>query len=395
MDFWCVMYSSMCRKLISLSGYSPYQKTWHQRVLRSITQFTMVIFSVGMIIKLFTAKMDFISLFEFLPNVAVMTALAILSFTFDIQSNLYVNLWQQMEEDWGHSDMKDELEIRNKYATLGRRLMDLNFTSFNWVAVFYVAGVDLRSFCLDIISPLNESRPMSQLFEVDYLFIDNERYWILIMIYLHFCFYTFHTFSMGCQSIFLAYAFHLFGMFQILSYRLKTAVSRFMIDNSTSTKTNNPNKINCNAVIRCIKQHQRLLKFIDHFEGLYSPALLLGLFFSMLSLSSSLYITSNSSGSHYRAIIQTIVIMTFQLFLNILGQFITDLGVSLPNKVYCIDWYYLHPQAQKLLILILRQCLTPCKITAFKFFTISMDLYRAIIQTSVSYCMLFYYIKSA
>ncbi|XP_066597706.1 odorant receptor coreceptor-like [Prorops nasuta] len=182
-------------------------------------------------------------------------------------------------------------------------------------------------------------------------------------------------------------------MFAILSHRLDIAVYQYMLDNSTNQDKNQSKPIICNAIIRCIEQHQRLLKFLNVFDDLYSPALLLGLFFSILSLSTSLYIASNSVGLQYRSIIQTATIMALQLTLNILGQVITNFGFDLPDKVYCTDWYILHPRAQKLLILILRQCLTPCKITAFKFFTISMDLYRAMIQTAISYCMLFYYLK--
>ncbi|XP_066597663.1 odorant receptor coreceptor-like [Prorops nasuta] len=156
---------------------------------------------------------------------------------------------------------------------------------------------------------------------------------------------------------------------------------------------NEVKNINCNAIIICIQQHQRLLKFLNDYETLYSPALLLGLVICIISLSCSLYTTSNFSGeSNFQSFFQIGLILIFQLLFNSLGQIITNFGIDLPNKVYCIDWYYLHPQAQKLLVLILRQCLIPCKLTAFKFFTLSLDLYRAMTQTAISYCMLFYYL---
>ncbi|XP_066597705.1 uncharacterized protein [Prorops nasuta] len=268
MDFQYIVFTKMARSFLKIAGYFPSQPRRFQRLLRNITKIALAAASIGMISKTIISKPDFITLLGKLPNIAIFMAIAILTFVIDALSDINIKVFEQINDDWRFSDMNKELKIRENYAALGRRLMDYYLTSFNWFAILYVAGIDLSNVFVSITSSFNESRPIQQLFEMDFVFIDHEKHWFLTMIYVHFCFCAFHIFSLSVQSIFVVDVCHLFGMFEILSYRLETVVLTYNIDNPMSDEKTQPKKVNCNAVTRCIQQHQRLLKSI--YDNIYS-----------------------------------------------------------------------------------------------------------------------------
>lgn len=70
------------------------------------------------------------------------------------------------------------------------------------------------SIFLDIITPLNISRPRKLLFEMEY-FIDQEKYFYILSIHIIIGLLTAMTCILATESFSLANALHAFGLFKV------------------------------------------------------------------------------------------------------------------------------------------------------------------------------------
>lgn len=95
-----------------------------------------------------------------------------------------------------------------------------NFLLFNnYIVVayslpFFIAGGHLLPDILDFMEPLNQSRSHQLLILAEY-FVDNEKYFYLIVLYITLCFFLFQITLMSTTSIYIMYIQHMCSMFQI------------------------------------------------------------------------------------------------------------------------------------------------------------------------------------
>lgn len=77
--------------------------------------------------------------------------------------------------------------------------------------------VQFTSILLDIVIPLNESRPRELLFPAEY-FIDQQKYFYVIIIHIFMGLFFIGTSVIATESFSLANACHAFGLFKIARY---------------------------------------------------------------------------------------------------------------------------------------------------------------------------------
>nr|XP_012147786.1 PREDICTED: uncharacterized protein LOC105663457 [Megachile rotundata] len=145
---------------------------------------------------------------------------------------------------------------------------------------------------LDIIAPLNESRPITYPVDVELLF-DQDSHPILISVIYILWLAMIGAIYIGTESSTIMIGLHVASLFEITSYYFQKAVAIEVTDSFISRKyTNNKN---VSYLIRSVIMHRETIKFCDecdaYFKLSYTPLIILG----VTSLSINLFVLSQSA----------------------------------------------------------------------------------------------------
>ncbi|XP_036142844.1 uncharacterized protein LOC105834270 [Monomorium pharaonis] len=137
------------------------------------------------------------------------------------------------------NELKDESEnaIIKKYGQNGKRYTVVLIIFVVGSGCFLI-GVHFLSTISDIILSRNVSRLHNMLIVTEY-FIDQEKYFYLIMLHIYAAIYTGALTVVSTGTLLIAYFQYICGLFKISSYRLERAIRFNMLQNITYIKNKN------------------------------------------------------------------------------------------------------------------------------------------------------------
>ncbi|XP_070161095.1 odorant receptor 13a-like [Polyergus mexicanus] len=384
-------YYKLNRFLLMASGLWPYQSVWSARLIRGIIAVITLSIIFVQLNSIFTSNIGR----EFMVFViqALMITIGILYHIFIHIGNLdkFKKLFECMWQDWSLQKTDDEIRIMHQHAEI-TKLFTICYTLLTYGTMsMYLVWMYMPEI-LDVISPMNESRPRKNPFDYDF-FIDEERYFYLIRFYMSIMFVISPLVFLAGSTLFLALTQHVCAMYKLLGYR---AEHLFYVIGSAAE-----NDLNCGTRIRCgnmayfVRLHYNIIQFIDVIETCYTNILLVDLIGCICTLSFTLTQISSIIDDMevaIRSISLTSTMLCYLFIHNYMGQRITDMNSSICEKVYNSAWYDAVISEQNSLLLIMRRSLHPLVLTACKFYVMSLQSFGMVLQMTISYCM---FIKNA
>ncbi|XP_039307284.1 uncharacterized protein LOC120358191 [Solenopsis invicta] len=116
---------------------------------------------------------------------------------------------------------------------------------------------------LNIIMPMNESRPPRQPFAAEF-FIDEERYFFLIRSHLYLVLLTLPIVLLSGFTIFVTLAQHVCGMCQVLGSRAECLFS--VVEDRTGCDLIKKSQIRNENMTIFIQQHYNIIQFVSLFN---------------------------------------------------------------------------------------------------------------------------------
>ncbi|XP_033228974.1 odorant receptor 30a-like [Belonocnema kinseyi] len=233
---------------------------------------------------------------------------------------------------------------------------------------------------LNIIIPLNETRPKQLVYAINFPF-DHDQYinWIIV----HGGVTAFINLSVmiSNEAMVAVCTQHACALFTIISHRLRYALEK------TNTTTLSLEKTKKDLLYKemsfCIQYHNYAIVYSKTLESFCSPFLLLTIGGNIITNSVVMMQTLISLGN----IISTIKFGSFSIaivfntyVLSLPGQNLIDHSFDVANEAYKACWYDMPTRSKKLLIMIAMQSYRPCKVTIGKICTLDL-----ILKASVSY----------
>ncbi|XP_011687005.1 PREDICTED: uncharacterized protein LOC105449451 [Wasmannia auropunctata] len=153
---------------------------------------------------------------------------------------------------------KKECEILERYTYIGS-MCTFSLTILGFMATLFCLFLPLIPSILDIIMPLNVSRPRQLMFPGDY-FVDQQKFFYAILLQINFAIGLILITLIGTESLYVTYVQHACGMFQIASYRMEQAFKQLkFLQEYTSEKQA---IIICKRIIEAIHIHNRALESV-------------------------------------------------------------------------------------------------------------------------------------
>nr|XP_012223630.1 PREDICTED: uncharacterized protein LOC105672930 [Linepithema humile] len=252
-------------------------------------------------------------------------------------------LIDQLFVNWNELETPEEYEIMKKYAETARRY-SFRYSLYCFSSTYFFMCVSLMPQLLDVILPLNESRPILSTYP-GYYFVDEKKYFFYIFLHAVIAWEIAMTGIVTHDCMLLTYIEHICSIFTIIgftqlledTFSLSLAI-QIMINTVMISIT----------LLQITQQHADIIEMMRYI--LYVGGQLIHLF-----------------------------CLSFE------GQKLIDHSLRIHDKIYNSIWYEVPVKSQKMLLFIMQKSLRPVFLSAGKIYIFSMENFAMIVQTSLSY----------
>ncbi|KAG7205964.1 hypothetical protein KM043_007891 [Ampulex compressa] len=408
MDIFESRYYRCSKYLLILIGQWPYS-SWILRLFLRILVVAMGISFVSVqILQFVTCGFTSEVLMKVVPPL-MLVMLVYVRYAFHwLNINLIQKLLDYIKSDWAALKSQKETKALERFADMGREYgMYYIYCIIVVVCIFLL--MPLASKILDLVVPLNQSRPEFSFYEAEYI-VDPEKYYYPILLHMDLTFVGGITIIASADLALLNFVMHACGSFSVVGYCFECMYDCDDDDEakrSSALRENIAYSVNRHlraiefvfarnfSIICCIDSsafnvilYQRYLKTM---LSCYGTFLVVQLFFAVASLTMFLFQivdglkSPDKMGATVAAIGNTVFDICTIFAYIYPAQKIFDCSSELFNKAYNGRWYTAPLKVQRLLLPILRRTAQPCGLTVFGFLSASMETFSTIIRTSMSY----------
>ncbi|XP_072762599.1 uncharacterized protein [Anoplolepis gracilipes] len=295
-----------------------------------------------------------------------------------------------------------ETQILHDYAIVGRK-MTISYAFVIYILMCFFLLIPVMPLLLNIVKPLNKSRPYKYLFDIDYGF-DREAYYYPILIYTYLTTIMNISILVIVDTSYMMFVQHACSLFAAIGHRLENITSdlnseknnRFVKD--VQLTYNQRNLEDCiqydnddeiyHELVLVLWKHQISIEyvcFLDSSFTLYSFTLLFITIIIISFLGMQILSLLNHKEEMIRYIAMCIGSFLHLFVLNYPGQRIMDHSTDIFQKAYNMLWYKMSRRSTRLLSILLHRCFVPCTLTAGKIYVLSMANYASMVQASMSY----------
>ncbi|XP_025074021.1 uncharacterized protein LOC112552618 [Pogonomyrmex barbatus] len=280
-----------------------------------------------------------------------------------------------------------EIEIMSKQGSIGKLFTILIIILVYIIIVFFIL-TQYISILLDIVIPLNESRPRKFLFPIEY-FIDQQKYFYIITIHIAIGLSCIATSGVATESFSLANALHAFGLFKIASYRMKYILSDINPQMHTAKKY----AMSRNRIIAAVDFHRKAIEFSELLKTSFGKMYLVLFVACVCSASINLFNLSRIITME-KEIVEVIISVLF-IFLHIVyltlanyaGQEFINYDTDFYRTICNTKWYNAPLKTQKLLLFLIQKTTKCYKVDAGGMFSPCLEGLATGLSMSVSYFM--------
>ncbi|KAL0114189.1 hypothetical protein PUN28_011483 [Cardiocondyla obscurior] len=307
-------------------------------------------------------------------------------------------IYEAIDRHW--SIFTDDIEVRimEEYSILSRKLVTY-YTIIICGTLLVIIILPLTPIFLDIIVPLNESRP--RLFAVEIEFrVNKTDYYFPIYCYISAVIIVGSIITLGTDTMHIICASHACSLFAAVSKQIENVTLKVNDDNGDIKE--NKHGINKNVdlcvsqeemiyqkYIICLKKHQLAIEFVDMLNSSYKECSLaiLIILLGVLTLSGLriIYVLNQ-----FRILIKFLLVLITTLFALIVvcysGQRIMDESQKIFYEAYTAEWYRFSPRLKSLLRIILYRSSVPCKLRAGNIIPLSIATYATVTKLFSFYC---------
>ncbi|XP_029677030.1 odorant receptor 13a-like [Formica exsecta] len=376
-------YYDIGKRYLWMIGQWPYQKPRMRLSFLALVVIVLANCLFTQIAQIFVCE-DTQCIFQTLPpHLLVWNSLVkVLAYRFN--SEKIKDLTDHLFVDWDTLETQEEREILKKYAENGR-WYSLIYASYCYVSTVSFITTSLVPRIMDIVFPLNTSRPIMLAYPAHY-FVNEEQYFYFIFCHMLITALICMTGLIAHDCMFFIYIEHVCGLFAVVGFRFKNALDK--CDIARSSLIDCPDNLYHKNITFSIHAHREALQFAKLIENAFSVPFAIQLMISTMSISVSLLQFSMQLNDLMEAMRYFVYILAqlFHLFcFSFQGQKLIDHSIEICDKIYNSAWYEIPVKGQKLLLFTMRKSIEASTLTACKIYVFSLQNFTTVLQSAMSY----------
>ncbi|XP_011708223.1 PREDICTED: odorant receptor 4-like isoform X2 [Wasmannia auropunctata] len=294
-----------------------------------------------------------------------------------------------------------EVQIMQEYVIVGRK-MAISYTAIIRVAVMiYLLSslymlIPVTPQLLDLITPLNKSRPYKYLFDVDYSF-DREVYYYPVLLHSYLTIVVAMGLMIITDTSYLSLAQHACSLFAAIGYRLENLTYEINSKKNTvkdaeviskKCKSRDYDDEIYREMVLLLQKHQLSIEYVRSLDSLFEMYSFMLLFITIIVISLlgiQIIGLLDRKEEMVRFVAMVIGAFVHLFVLSYPGQRIMDHSADIFHKAYNMLWYRTSRRTTQLLSILLYRGFVPCTLTAGKIYVLSMANYASMVQAAISY----------
>nr|XP_012138996.1 PREDICTED: uncharacterized protein LOC100875216 [Megachile rotundata] len=224
------------KKYLTTLGLNPFNETWGSKIGANVMFYTLILGITPLFIQLCVViqDTDVDAIIDELPH--------LLLAVFKILLNFILNDWVMLTR---------ELPVLEKATAQGSRLARFYRVTLILAALVFIY-IPLINPTLDLIMPINGTRPKQQLFGACYVFVEADDHFAAVFLHLGWTtFVTVYNVSI-VDSLYILIIHHVCGLFDVCGYQIETA-------------TQDP-EMRYDQFKQCVMTHHKALLFFDKLQ---------------------------------------------------------------------------------------------------------------------------------
>ncbi|EZA48248.1 hypothetical protein X777_14148 [Ooceraea biroi] len=412
-------YYKINRIFLKAIGLWPYQQSYLVEIQKVLcTGILLSFIIVQLLVLVFTTQYNLALVLNVLSLVFPVLFVTIKYCLFAIQKDSVKELLEQIQDHWKLMVTELEIEIIEKYAR-NTRSLTLFAMAFCHCAMFPFAILHFLPLMLDVILPLNESRPLQFIVTMEYL-INQEEYFYIIFLHVGLTFvvsmiaigittatimlYILHAFlHVGLTGVvamiaicittatIMLYILHACALFKVASHRIENA-----IDQNITYPNAVKQYLFYRRILHAVIIHRKAIEFIKTFTSNFAIPYDILIIVGVTSLSinlfqfSQLVALTNNVDEAFMVAILIFLHLIYMFLLNYGGQEVMDHGKKLFNAIYNGLWYTAPLHTQKLLLFMMQKSKVDVILTMGTIFVATLEGLASLISMTLSYFTVIY-----
>ncbi|XP_076671037.1 odorant receptor 13a-like [Andrena cerasifolii] len=388
---------------MSIVGQSPLQSDRDRKIRFAV----LIISNISLLLPSFIKSLrdnDADGMMDSIPVSVTILVSTIKLLNHNMNREKYKQLFQFVHGEWESLRFSNELKLLNQIANRGNKAAVLyRGTLMSFLAFFLL--IPLTPIFLNVVRPLNETRPRRHIFQLNYIFVDTDECFYPIYLHMVWSSCTVVMIIIAIDSLYMIFVHHTCGLFATCGYQIKQAT-----EGANGTVD----------LYQHFKQyaisHNRAIQLYELIANSSRNSYLLQVGLNMTGIS----VTAVQILLHLDDLGEVLRIGMFfsaqkfhLLVLSLPGQALVDYSLGLANDMYVLytnatqekegplmlyvhvfrdryasKWYQTPVKIQKMLYVMKIKSSRPCMITAGGLYQMNIESFGMIVKSCVSYFMM-------
>ncbi|XP_019698865.2 odorant receptor 63a-like [Harpegnathos saltator] len=392
------------RILLSRLGLWPFQSKLARSLLPIFCLLLEMSYYPFEILMFYDHRDDAQMIFESCYQLVITTAFLVRLWNEIWNRDKFQHLYEAMNAHWDVFTDDSEIRILKEYSTVSRKFT-IFYATMMYILMSMFVVIPLIPVFLDIVLPLNESRPRILAIDVEFR-VDTSEYFTPIFCYTTAIIVVGVSIMVGVDTMHFTCTTHACGLFFIVGEKIENILKaadeskccgccRQRNVNATELGLSNERAI-YDRYVDCLRKYQHALEFVNILNSTHQTVavfflLLIGATLSLIGV--RIVYELNQMKEMFRF---TCIVMGALLQLMVMcysGQKLMDESQNVFHRTYAAEWYTFSPRLKSLMIVTLYRSVVPCSLTAGKMLPLSMTTYAGVVRTGVSYFTAFLSLK--
>ncbi|XP_071634523.1 uncharacterized protein [Temnothorax longispinosus] len=367
------------RILLLAVGLWPYQRSRVVELQLILFLGILITFIIFQFTTFLTSKCTPEHILEVISSTFFITCFVILYNSFWINANTIRSTLDRLQDVCNELRDENEIAILKKYGSKAKR--------YTTAIIRTLTAMCIWRFIQHISLPKNESQLNPSVYLATEYFIDQEKYFYLIMLHVLAAINIGAVSMMATGTIFIAYLQHICGMFGIASYRIEQAINILQKD---ILKSEN---MVYKEITYAVDIHRKAMEFTDflisNFERSFFFLIVIGVTCASINL---FQLASYSDGIEKLVIpiLKLIFLYVFLFLSNYVAQEATNHNECVFATVYDVQWYTAPLHIQKIILFLLQRGTKPFHINLGGIFVASLESAATVFSATISYFTVLY-----
>ncbi|XP_039311410.1 uncharacterized protein LOC105197961 isoform X2 [Solenopsis invicta] len=383
-------YYKLNRILLETMGLWPYHYTYVTQLQRTLFITVLITFIIVQLLAFFTNQYTTHLLLQILSFVFPIFINTVQYCLFIVQTDNLKQLLEQIQDDWNSLKDKLEINILDRYACNARFCTKLLIV-YCCFGLLFCGLFQLLPIILDVIAPLNESRPCELIVVTEY-FVNKKKYFYITLLHETLGYLVGAAIFCSTSAIVMICILHACALFEIASCRIENAIPKSTLMIPTSKRE----YFLYRKIVYAVIMHQRAIKFVKLMTTSFATLFLILIILGISSLSFNLFqflqlITLRKNSSQTSTVgILILLHLNYMFITNYGGQELLNHGLKLFKVTYNGLWYIAPLRTQKLLLFIMQKGTINIGLTCGSIFVASLEGFATLANVTVSYFTLIY-----